>query len=321
MSDQNDNSLTARLRAAPRHARCAGSHAGAAEIRAFATGHRQARTDRAVASASDGIGRGGRQLVRVAPLTRTCRRECRGPASVGGTPVSAGTTSVAAASSTKVSSANSPVVQRAALPGAESAAGTERLTSRAQSPGVLAVGSTMSRPAATSSFSDAPAFAARLQSRYGLTSSESAAATAPVPAAPAPSISRAPAGVIRRRVDAANSTASPSSHDTASVASASRPVLPGIGAAPMLARKASAAGAMGSTLPLAGNGSPSAPASRPADSPQITGIPMMPAARPLLSAGSAAGAPLVLAAHAGGAGAIELAAVTGHAAGNGPTAT
>jgi hypothetical protein len=224
----------------------------------------------------------------------------RTDASAEGLPVSPGTASVAAASSTPISRVSSPavpVVQRATLPGAESAAVTERLMSRAQSPGVLAVGSTISRPAATSSFSDAPAFAAHLQSRYGPTSSASAA-TAPVQAAPAPSISRAPAGVIRRQVDAANSTTSPSRHDTASVAPASSPVSPGIGAAPMLARKAPAVSAMGRTLPLAGplagTGSPAAPDSRTADSPQTAGIPMMPAARPLLSAGSAAGAPLVL---------------------------
>jgi hypothetical protein len=231
----------------------------------------------------------------------------RTDASAEGLPVSPGTASVAAASSTPISRVSSPavpVVQRAPLPGAEYAAVTQRLTSRAQSPGVLAVGSTISRPTATSSFSDAPAFAAHLQSRYGATSSESAA-TAPVQAAPAPSISRAPATVIRRKVDAVNSTAPSSSHDTASVVPAVSPVSHGIGAAPVrigaapvLARKMAAASAISNTLPSAGIGSPAAPDSRTADSPQVTGIPtgipMMPAARPLLSAGSAAGAPLVL---------------------------
>jgi hypothetical protein len=229
-----------------------------------------------------------------------------------GLPVSAGTTSVAAAGSTPISRATSPIVQRSALPGAESTAVTDRLTSRAHSPGVLAVGSTgstISRPAATSSFSNAPAFAAQLQSRHGVTSSESAAAAAPVQAAPAPPISRAPAGVIRRQVDAANSTASPSSHDTASVVPALSPVSRGMGAAsasaeatadkPMLARKAFPASAVGGTvrqadMPQAGNGSPAAPDLRMAVSPQVPGIPMIPAARPLLSAGSAAGEPLVL---------------------------
>jgi hypothetical protein len=230
-------------------------------------------------------------------------------ASAEGLPVSAGTTSVAAAGSIPISRASSPVVQRAALPGAESTAVTERLASRAHSPGVLAVGSTISRPAATSPFSNAPAFAAQLQSRHGVTSSESAAAAAPVQAAPAPPISRAPAGVIRRQVDAANSTASPSSHDTASVVPALSPVSRGMGAAsasaeatadkPMLARKAFPASAVGGTvrqadMPQAGNGSPAAPDLRMAVSPQVPGIPMIPAARPLLSAGSAAGEPLVL---------------------------
>ena len=224
----------------------------------------------------------------------------RADASAVGLPVSAGTASVAAASTTAISRVNSPavpavnVVQRATSPGAESAAVTERLTSRAQSPGVLAVGSTISRPASTRSFSDAPAFAAHLQSRYGVTSNESAAAAAPVLAAPALSISRAPAGVVRRKVDAVNSTAPSSSHDTASVVPAVSTVSRGIAAAPVLARKVAAVSAIGNTLPSAGNGSQAAPDSHIADSPQIAGVPMMPAARPLLSAGSAAGGPLVL---------------------------
>jgi hypothetical protein len=222
----------------------------------------------------------------------------RADASAEGLPVSASTTSVAAASSTPISRVNSPVVQRAALPEAESAAVTERLTSRAQLPGVLSVGSTISRPAATSSFSDAPAFAAHLQSRYGVTSSESVAAALPVHAAPAPSISRAPAGVIRRQVDAVNATTPPSNHDTAGIVPAVIPVSRGISAPPVLARKVAAAGATGRTLPMGGppvsNGSPAGPDSRPADSPPVPGIPMTPAAGPLLSAGSAAGSPLVL---------------------------
>jgi hypothetical protein len=207
------------------------------------------------------------------------------------------TTSVPAASSAPVSAASSPLIQRATLPGAESAAVTARLVSRAQSSGILAVGSTISRPAEPGSFSNAPVFAADLQSRYGVTSSDVAAAAAPVQAASALSISRAPAGVIRRQVDAPNSTASPSRHDNASVVPVSSPASPGSGTAPMLARKALAASAMGSTLPLAplgGNGSPAAPDSRPGGSSQATGIPMMPAARPLLSPGQEAGAPLVL---------------------------
>jgi len=234
----------------------------------------------------------------------------RAGASAEGLPVSPGTASVASDSSTPISRVSSPVVpavnaaanagkvvQRAALPGAESAAVTDRLTSRAQSPGVLAVGNTMSRPAATNSFSDAPAFAAHLQARYGVTSSESAAST-PVHAAPAPSISRAPAGVVRRKVDAVTSTAPSSSHDTTSIVRAVSPISRGTAAAPTLARKVDAVSAMGRALPAAGppagNGWSAAPDSRPAGSSPAAGTPVMPAARPLLSAGSAAGAPLVL---------------------------
>ncbi len=222
----------------------------------------------------------------------------RADATAEGLPVSAATTSVPVASSSPISRTSSPVVQRATLPGTASEAVTARLTSRAQSPGVVAVGSTISRHGAMGSFSNAPAFAAHLQSRYGVTSSESAAAAAPVQAAPAPSISRAPAGVVRRQADAATSTAPPTSHETASVVPASSPVSHGLAAAPMLARKAPAASAMASamasTLSPAGTGSPAAPDSTTADSPRVPGIPMMPAARPLLSAGSTAGAPLVL---------------------------
>jgi hypothetical protein len=214
------------------------------------------------------------------------------PVPAATTNVPAATASLPAASSTAISRVNSPVVQRATLPGAESAAVAARLTSRAESPGVLAAGSTISRPAATGSFSNAPVFAAHLQSRYGVTPSQAAAA-APVQAAAAPSISRAPAGVLRRQVDAATSTAPPSSHDSASVVPALSRVSRGIAAAPMLARKAPAASAMASPLPLAGNGSPAAPDSHTADSPRLPGTPMLPAAGPLLSAGSA-GAPLVL---------------------------
>ena len=87
----------------------------------------------------------------------------RADATAEGLPVPASTTSMPVASSTPISRANSPVVQRATLPGAESEAVTARLTSRAQSPGVLAVGSTISRPAATGSYSDPPGFAAQLQ--------------------------------------------------------------------------------------------------------------------------------------------------------------
>ena len=218
----------------------------------------------------------------------------RADASAQSLPVSAVTTSVPAVTSTPISRANSPVVQRATPPGAESTAVIARLTSRAQSPGVVAVGSTISRPAATGSFSNAPVFAADLQSRYGVTASDVAAAAAPVRAASTPSISRAPAGVVRRQVDAATPTAPASSHDSASVVPALSRVSRGIAAAPMLARKAPAASAIASTLPPARNGSPAAPDSTTANSPRVPGIPMMPAARPLLSAGSAAGAPLVL---------------------------
>jgi len=217
----------------------------------------------------------------------------RADASVEGLPVSPGTASVAAASSTpisRVSSPAAPVVQRAALPEAESAAVTGRLMSRAHSPGVLAVGGATSHPAATS---DAPAFATQLQSRYGVTTSESAAATA-VQGAPAPPISRAPAGVVRRKVDAVNSTAPSSSHAAASVVPAVSPVSRGTTAAPMLARQVATASVTGNTLPAAGNGSPAALGSHAADSPLVAGTPMMAAPRPLLSAGSATGSPLVL---------------------------
>jgi hypothetical protein len=226
----------------------------------------------------------------------------RADATAEGLPVpAAATTSVPVAISTPISRANSPVVQRATLPGAESEAVTARLTSRAQAPGVVAAGSTISRPAATGSFSNAAAFAGHLQSRYGVTSSEAAAA-APVQAAPAPSISRAPTGVVRRQVDAATSTAPPAGHDTASVVPALSPVSLGIAAAPTVAREAAAASALGSTLPLlgtlsgppAGHGLLATPDSRTPDSPRAPGIPMMPAPRPSLSAGSAAGVPLVL---------------------------
>jgi hypothetical protein len=183
------------------------------------------------------------------------------------------------------------VVQRAALPEAESAAVTGRLMSRAQSPGVVAVGGTTARPAATS---DAPAFAAHLQAGYGAASSESAAAP-PVHSAPGPSISRAPAGVVRRQADAVNPTAPPSSHDNASVVPAVSPVSHGIAAAPVLARKVAAGSAIVKPLPVVGPSASNGSAdSHTADSPRIAGVPTLPAARPLLSAGSAAGGPLVL---------------------------
>jgi len=156
------------------------------------------------------------------------------------------------------------------------------------------VGNTISRPAATGSFSNAPAFAEHLQSRYGVSSSEVAAAAAPVPAASTLSISRAPAGVVRRQVDVATPTAPASSHESASVVPSLSRVSRGISAAPMPPGKALAAGTMAGTLPLAGDGSLAAPDPRPADTPRVPGIPMMPAAHPLLSAASAAGAPLVL---------------------------
>ena len=222
----------------------------------------------------------------------------RAEASAEGLPASAVTTSVPAANSTSISRASSPVVQRATLPGTESATVTGRLTSRAQSPGLLAVGSTISRPAAAGAFSNAPAFAAQLQSRYGVISSESAAAPAPVQATPAPSISRGPLGVVRRQVDAATSTTPLSSHATASVVPALSPVSRGRLAAARPARTAPEVSAMSGTSPLAGplagNGSPAAPDSRTAGSPRVPGIPVMPAARPLLSAGSRAGTPFVL---------------------------
>lgn len=222
----------------------------------------------------------------------------RADASAESLPLSAVTASVPAVTSTPISRANSPVVQRATLPGGESTAVIARLTSRAQSPGVVAVGSTISRPAATGPFSNAPAFAGDLQSRYGVTASEVAAA-APVQTTSTPSLSRAPAGVVRRQVDAATPTAPPSSHDRASVVPPLSRVSRGIAAAPTLARKAPAASAIASTiassaLPPAGTGSSAAPDSHTADSPRVPGIPMMPAARPLLSAASAGGAPLVL---------------------------
>ena len=239
----------------------------------------------------------------------------RADATAEGLPVSAATTSVPVASSSPISRTSSPVVQRATLPGAESAAVTERLTSRAQSPGVVAAGSTISRAPATGSFGNAPAFAAHLQSRYGVTSSEAAAAAAPVQAVPAPSISRAPAGVVRRQADAATSTAPPTSHETASVVPALSPVSHGHAAAPMLARKAPAASAMASpmaramasTLSPAGTGSPAAPDST--HSRLTTGTWHSNDARGASAAVGGIGGrrPAGLAAHAGGAGAIELA--------------
>lgn len=156
------------------------------------------------------------------------------------------------------------------------------------------MGSTISRPAAPGSLNNVPAFAAHLQSRYGATPSDGAPAT-PVPAAPVLSISRAPAGVVRRQADSSSPTASPSSsHDSASVVPASSRASRAIAAAPMPPHHAPAVTAMAGTLPLAGTRSLAAADSRNADSSRVADLPMTPAARPLLSAGSAAGGPLVL---------------------------
>src|SRR5215218_1872158 len=165
------------------------------------------------------------------------------PVTPGSVPVTA--RSVPAPGSGPGSRTNSPVVQRATASEAETSAVTARLASWAQSPGVLATGSTISRPAEAGSFSNAPAFAASLQSRYGVTSSDAAAAVAPAQAAaPTLSISRAAAGVVRRQVETSSATAPPSSHGSGSVVQTSSRASRLAAAAPLLARQAPAATAM-----------------------------------------------------------------------------
>jgi hypothetical protein len=202
---------------------------------------------------------------------------------------------VPATSSTPLSRTTAPVVQRAALPEPEAAAMTARLTSRAQSSGLLAAGSTISRPAAAGVVGDAPSFAVSLQSRYGVTLADAAGASAPVRVVPASSLSSAPAtGVIRRQAETSMATSRSSSHDGAGALPTLSGASRGLTAAPMPAHETPAGSPVASARPLMGTGSFTALDSPAAGSLSRPGMPVAHAARPPVPAASAAGSPLVL---------------------------